>query len=66
MEVGARSLTLTCRKRMSLRMSAAIVGAAETDAVGVLPDRSALQLHAEAAFNAVVRALTRRRRDVVP
>jgi acetyl-CoA acetyltransferase len=38
---------------MSLRMSAAIVGAAETDALGVLPDRSALQLHAEAAFNAL-------------
>ena len=31
----------------------AIVGAAETDTVGVLPDRSQLQLHAEAAFNAL-------------
>jgi acetyl-CoA acetyltransferase len=37
-------------------MSAAIVGAAETDAVGVLPDKSALQLHAEAAFNALADA----------
>ncbi len=41
---------------MSLRMSVAIVGAAETDAVGVLPDRSAIQLHAEAAFNALADA----------
>ena len=32
-----------------LRHKVAIVGAAETDAVGVLPDRSQLQLHAEAA-----------------
>lgn len=31
----------------------AIVGAAETNEVGVLPDRSQLQLHAEAAFNAL-------------
>src|SRR3546814_8798351 len=36
-----------------LRHQVAIVGAAETDAVGVLPDRSQLQLHAEAAFNAL-------------
>ncbi|HZP56469.1 MAG TPA: thiolase [Dehalococcoidia bacterium] len=41
---------------MSLRMSAAIVGAAETDTVGVIPDKSALQLHAEAAFNALADA----------
>jgi acetyl-CoA acetyltransferase len=34
-------------------MSAAIVGAAETDVVGVIPDKSALQLHAEAARNAL-------------
>src|SRR5262249_58987706 len=31
----------------------AIIGAAETDALGIIPDRSALQLHAEAALNAV-------------
>jgi len=31
----------------------AIVGAAETNEVGVLPDRSQVQLHAEAAFNAL-------------
>jgi len=37
-------------------MSAAIVGAAETDTVGVIPDKSALQLHAEAAFNALADA----------
>jgi acetyl-CoA acetyltransferase len=36
-----------------LRHKVAIVGAAETDAVGKLPDRSMLQLHAEAAFNAL-------------
>jgi acetyl-CoA acetyltransferase len=34
-------------------MSAAIVGAAETDSVAIQPDKSALQLHAEAAFNAL-------------
>ena len=44
------------RRRMSLRMSAAIVGAAETDVVGVQPDKSAIQLHAEAAFNALADA----------
>jgi len=38
---------------MTLRMSAAIVGAAETDTVGVIPDKSAIQLHAEAALNAL-------------
>jgi acetyl-CoA acetyltransferase len=41
---------------MSLRMSAAIVGAAETDIVGIQPDKSAIQLHAEAAFNALADA----------
>ena len=38
---------------MSLRGKVAIIGAAETDQLGVLPDRSALQLHAEAAINAM-------------
>ncbi len=38
---------------MSLRGKVAIVGAAETDSLGVIPDRSALQLHAEAALNAI-------------
>jgi acetyl-CoA acetyltransferase len=37
-------------------MSAAIVGAAETDVLGVQPDKSAIQLHAEAAFNALADA----------
>jgi acetyl-CoA acetyltransferase len=41
---------------MSLRMSAAIVGASETDVVGIQPDKSAIQLHAEAAFNALADA----------
>jgi acetyl-CoA acetyltransferase len=41
---------------MSLRMSAAIAGAAETDVVGIIPDKSAIQLHAEAAFNALADA----------
>jgi acetyl-CoA acetyltransferase len=41
---------------MTLRMSAAIVGAAETEVVGVIPDKSAIQLHAEAAFNALADA----------
>jgi acetyl-CoA acetyltransferase len=41
---------------MSLRMSVAIVGAAETDIVGVQPDKSAIQLHAEGAFNALADA----------
>ena len=39
-----------------LRMKAAIVGAAETDIVGAIPDESAIQLHAEAAFNALADA----------
>jgi acetyl-CoA acetyltransferase len=34
----------------------AIAGASETDEVGILPDRSAIQLHAEAAFNALADA----------
>jgi acetyl-CoA acetyltransferase len=34
----------------------AIVGASETDEVGILPGRSAIQLHAEAAFNALADA----------
>jgi acetyl-CoA acetyltransferase len=37
-------------------MDVAIAGAAETDAVGVLPDRSALGLHLEAARNALADA----------
>ena len=41
---------------MSLRMGTAIVGAAETDAVGIIPDKSAIQLHADAAFNALADA----------
>jgi acetyl-CoA acetyltransferase len=41
---------------MSLRMSAAIVGAAETDSIAVQPDKSAIQLHAEAAFKALADA----------
>lgn len=36
-----------------LRHKVAIVGAAETNEVGVLPGHSQLQLHAEAAFNAL-------------
>ena len=36
-----------------LRHKVAIVGAAETDEVGRLPEHSMLQLHAEAAFNAL-------------
>ena len=38
---------------MSLRLGAAVVGAAETDTIGVIPDKSAIQLHAEAALNAL-------------
>ncbi len=37
----------------SLRMAAAIVGASETAQIGVIPDKSALQLHAEAAILAL-------------
>lgn len=37
----------------SLRMAAAIVGASETEQIGVIPDKSALQLHAEAAILAL-------------
>ena len=38
---------------MSVKYAAAVVGAQETDTVGVIPDKSAIQLHAEAAFNAL-------------
>jgi acetyl-CoA acetyltransferase len=38
---------------VSVRGRVAIVGAAETDTIGVIPDRSALRLHAEAAMNAM-------------
>lgn len=38
---------------MSVRGLVTIIGAAETDSLGVIPDRSALQLHAEAARNAI-------------
>jgi len=41
---------------VSLRMSAAIVGARETEVIGVRPDVSALQMHAEAALNAMADA----------
>jgi acetyl-CoA acetyltransferase len=38
---------------LSVRGRVAIIGAAETDRLGVIPDRSALQLHADAALNAM-------------
>jgi len=38
---------------VSVRGRVAIIGAAETDALGVIPDRSALQLHADAARGAM-------------
>src|SRR5487761_667211 len=38
---------------MSLRYAAAVIGAQETDTVGVIPDKSYMQLHAEAAVNAL-------------
>ncbi|MGI8549899.1 MAG: thiolase C-terminal domain-containing protein [Dehalococcoidia bacterium] len=38
---------------MSTKNAVAIVGAAETDTIGVIPDKSAIQLHAEAARNAL-------------
>jgi acetyl-CoA acetyltransferase len=41
---------------MSVRGKVAIVGAAETDAIGVVPDKSELHLHAEAARNALADA----------
>lgn len=41
---------------MSIRGKIAIIGAAETDTVGVIPDKSAIQLHAEAALNAIADA----------
>jgi acetyl-CoA acetyltransferase len=40
----------------ALRHKVAIVGAAETDTVGVLPTHSTLMLHAESAFNALADA----------
>ena len=41
---------------MSTRASAAIVGAAETERIGVVPDMSTLELHADAALRAVADA----------
>ena len=41
---------------MSRERGVIIAGAAETDAVGKLPDHSTLQLHLEAAVNAVADA----------
>ncbi len=38
---------------MSLKYAAAVVGAQETDKVGIIPDKSRIQLHAESAFNAL-------------
>jgi len=38
---------------LSVRGRVAIVGAAETDELGVIPGKSALQLHAEAAIKAI-------------
>jgi len=38
---------------VSVRAQIAIVGAAETDTVGVIPDKSELELHTEAARNAL-------------
>ncbi|MEE8369761.1 MAG: thiolase, partial [Dehalococcoidia bacterium] len=38
---------------MSLHRKAAIVGVAEADEIGIVPNKSALQLHAEAARNAL-------------
>lgn len=38
---------------MAAKNGVAIIGAAETDTVGVIPDKSAIQLHAEAARNAI-------------
>lgn len=38
---------------MSLKRSIAVIGAAETDTICVIPDKSMIQLHAEAALNAL-------------
>ena len=38
---------------MSLKRSIAVIGAAETDTVGVIPNKSMIHLHAEAALNAL-------------
>src|ERR1041384_7848470 len=40
----------------SISRSAAIVGVAESDQIGIVPDKSALQHHAEAAHNALADA----------
>src|SRR5690606_18684616 len=64
---GARGPRLRARAGLGLRRpvpvragvmspGVAVVGAAESDAIGVVPDRSALQLHAEAAANALAHA----------
>ena len=37
----------------NLSKTTAIVGVAESDEIGVVPNKSALQLHAEAAYNAL-------------
>jgi len=50
----------------SISGKVAIVGAAESDKIGVVPDKSVLQLHAEAAHNALSEAgLTTRDVDAV-
>jgi len=38
---------------MTLKNKVAIIGAKETDGLGVIPDKSMIQLHAEAALNAI-------------
>ncbi len=40
----------------SLRYAAAVIGAAETDQIGVVPDKSALMLNIESALNAMADA----------
>ena len=40
-------------KARDMRGKVAIVGASESDEIGVLPEKSALTLHAEAARNAL-------------
>jgi len=42
--------------RQDLARTVAIVGVAESDQVGVTPNKSALQHHAEAAYNALADA----------
>ena len=41
---------------MNLSRPAAIVGVAESDEIGIVPGKSALQHHAEAAYNALADA----------